>query len=226
MGEMASNLAHELGQPLGAVVNYAQACLRMVCRGSYNVERLSLALQQTVEQAQRAGAIIHRVRDFVRKDRARAECLNLTSLAGETLEFVSSEARGKGVRVAVETIDNLPPVRADRIQIEQVLLNLIFNSIDAMQQARSKARQVTIRFKALEGKVRVTVADTGPGLGKDVVEHIFEPFYTTKDKGMGMGLAICRSIIEAHSGRLWADSASGSGAVFHFTLPVDERRCE
>lgn len=228
MGEMASNLAHELGQPLGAVVNYAQACLRMVCRGTYSVERLSLALQQTVEQAQRAGAIIHRIRDFVRKDRPQAECLNLTSLASETLEFVSSEARGKGVRVAVETTDNLPPVRADRIQIEQVLLNLIFNSIDAMQQARFKARfkarQVTIRFKALEGKVRVTVADTGPGLGKDVVEHIFEPFYTTKDKGMGMGLAICRSIIEAHSGRLWADSASG--AVFHFTLPVDERRCE
>ncbi len=226
MGEMASNLAHELGQPLGAVVNYAQACLRMVSRGTYSVERLSLALQQTVEQAQRAGAIIHRIRDFVRKDRPRAECLNLTSLVRETLEFVSSEARGKGVRVVVAAGENLPPVRADRIQIEQVLLNLFFNSFDAMQQTRSTDRQVTIRFKVVEGKVRVTVADTGPGLGKDIVEHVFEPFYSTKDKGMGMGLAICRSIIEAHSGRLWVESGKGSGAVFHFTLPVDERRCE
>ncbi len=226
MGEMASNLAHELGQPLGAVVNYAQACLRMVRRGTHSAERLSPALQQTVEQAQRAGAIIHRIRDFVRKDRPRAECLDLISLTRETLEFVSSEARSKGVKVAVEAVDDLLPVRADRIQIEQVLLNLIFNSFDAMRQTQSQTRAVTIGFRSMEGKVRVTVADTGPGLGGGVMDRIFEPFYTTKDKGMGMGLAICRSIIEAHSGRLWADSENSAGAVFHFTLPVDEKRCK
>ncbi len=139
---------------------------------------------------------------------------------------MSSEARSKGVNVAVEGVDELPPVRADRIQIEQVLLNLIFNSFDALQQAQSKTRAVTIGFRPMEGKVRVTVADTGPGLGGGVMDRIFEPFYTTKEKGMGMGLAICRSIIEAHSGRLWADSENSAGAVFHFTLPVDEKRCK
>jgi PAS domain S-box-containing protein len=221
MGELASSLAHELNQPLGAVVNYAQACLGMVRSGGGDTDKVITALQETVDQARRAGDIIHRIRDFVQKDTRWFRCLALLAVVNDVRDFIRAELRGKHVSLVIQIKGPLPKVLADRIQIEQVLLNLIFNAMEAMQAADTAHRQIIIVLRALgSDKVQVTVSDNGPGIDAADAEGLFRPFFSTKSHGMGMGLAISRSIIEAHSGRLWAGPGAERGAVFHFTLPA------
>lgn len=221
MGELASSLAHELNQPLGAVVNYAQACLGMVRNAAGDRDKLIAALQETVDQARRAGDIVHRIRDFVQKDNRWFRCLELSAVVNEVRDFIRAELRGKQVSMAIQVKGPLPKVLADRIQIEQVLLNLIFNAMEAMQAADTIDRRITVALRGLGGdRVQVTVSDNGPGIDGADAERLFKPFFSTKRQGMGMGLAISRSIIEAHSGRLWAEPRAEGGAMFHFTLPA------
>jgi PAS domain S-box-containing protein len=224
VGEMASSIAHEINQPLGAVANCAQACVRMVSSGKYSEDKLMNALKLANEQAQRAGKIVHQIRDFARKDTRRHMLVDLDALVKETISFFQPKAREHGVTITLRLPEILPKVYGDRIQIEQVLLNLMFNGIEAMEAAASDRRELMIHCDAYEDdSIKVTITDTGPGLEPKVAARIFEPFFTTKTRGMGLGLAISRTIIESHSGHLWAEKDHPQGAAFCFSLPIDSR---
>jgi PAS domain S-box-containing protein len=221
MGEMASGLAHELNQPLAAISSYCDACLRMIAAGRGSSEKLVNALTQSSAQAQRAGEIIRRLRNLVRKTNTQRTHVELAQLMTEVVELAAAEARRKGVRIALDLDENLCSIMVDVIQIEQVMLNLVCNGIEAIDNARLSVREVKINAHQLgDDQIQVGVVDTGPGIDDQLLKQIFEPFYTTKPGGMGMGLAISRSIVESHNGRLWAESEPGKGAAFRFTLPT------
>ena len=223
MGEMASGLAHELNQPLSAISTYCRAGLRIIDAAKKDIpEKLAHALEQSAIQAQRAGAIIRRMRQFATKSKTQRSRVKLNAVIQDTLDFIEPETRKAGVKVDRELAENLPHVSIDRIQIEQVILNLMRNSLEAMAEGGADRRALTIRTRLIDSsEIQVTVEDTGPGLGS-ATEQIFDTFHSTKEDGMGLGLAISQSIIEAHGGQLWADYRPGPGATFHFTLPVSE----
>jgi hypothetical protein len=222
MGEMASSLAHELNQPLAAVANYCMGCVSRLGSGSYRTEDLLAAMQKASSQAERAGKIIRRMRDFVRKREPNRTQVPLGEIVEEAIGFAEIEARKAGVGIRVELPQDLPPVYADKIMIEQVVLNLVKNGIDSMQQTCAGRRELTVSARANGGRsVEVSIADRGHGISAEQAEKLFTPFYTTKPDGMGMGLNICRSIVEFHDGRLWAQPNSGGGSLFCFTLPLE-----
>ena len=225
MGEMATGLAHELNQPLTAISTYAGAALNMLDSDIKRPELLAEAIKSARDQAQRAGEIIRNLRHFVSKHTSKKTNINLNTLVEEVVSFTEVETRKRGVELQLELSKDLPLISADNVQIEQVLVNLVRNSLDVLENAAIKVRQIAIHTSLNEeGAVQVEVADTGPGMGAETLNHIFESYVSTKgEKGMGMGLSISRSIIEAHSGRFWAESKPGRGATFYFTLPVD--RC-
>jgi two-component system, LuxR family, sensor kinase FixL len=222
MGEMASGLAHELNQPLTAIASYLQACQRLIDAG--NLEKLKPALNSAERQALLAGEIIRRMRAFVSKRKTVIAPTNINALIKEAVGLCEANCRQNSVLLDLELVEPLPDVCVDSVQIEQVLLNLIRNSIEAMAEMPADAdRRLLIETGSREEnqvQIQVTLKDTGPGLAADQVAHIFKPFHTTKPKGMGMGLSISRSIIEAHGGRLWVDADPPGGAAFHFTLPI------
>ena len=221
VSEMASGLAHELSQPLTAIANYCDAALDLLHADSEPPERLVYAVQQALGQTQRAGDIVQHLREFMRKSATEKTWIDLNTLIRETVAFITPEARGNMVTVNLALTDDLPRLWLDKIEIEQVLVNLLHNSIEAMDQADSAARQLTITTHLpTEDTVQVTVQDTGPGLHPDMLKYIFKPFQTTKTNGIGLGLAISHSIIEAHRGRLWTVPNADQGAIFHFTLPI------
>jgi PAS domain S-box-containing protein len=223
MGEMASSLAHELNQPLAAIANYCSGSVKRLAGGGASNDELLGAMQKASVQAERAGKIVRRVRDFVKKNEPQRTSCTLQEIVDEAMGFADIPARNSGVRLTTEIASDLPPVFADRIMIEQVLLNLLKNAIEAMQATAPKDRVVVLSARAEgDGTVAVTVADRGCGIAPDAAGQLFSPFYTTKQEGMGMGLNICRSIIELHEGRLTVESNSGSGSVFRFTLPIGE----
>lgn len=221
MGEMASGLAHELNQPLAAVANYAGACQRMIQSGQ-TPERLLEPLAGIQKQALRASEIIRRLRAFVRKQQPQKLRVSLDGVIHDALLLVKHQANRMDVPLLLEVRQGLPPVAVDAIQIEQVILNIVQNSIDAMQVTPSHLRQILLRaFVNADGLLQVDVRDTGPGMDDELKTKVFDAFVTTKgDRGMGIGLALCRSIIEAHGGRLWVESGVGQGTTFSFTLPV------
>ena len=229
MGEMASTISHELNQPLAAIASYATGCLNLIRIGRPTGD-LTGALEKLEVQAQRAGRIIRRVHDFVRKREPRFAALDVVALVGELAAFLAPDARKAGVEVDLA----LPPapllVDADRILLEQVLFNLMRNAMEAMAATRKPARRldVSARFRPpseadahhADGDVVVEVADRGPGIPPDVADKLFSPFFSTKPEGMGMGLNICRSIVELHQGRLEFTARPGGGTVFTLTLPA------
>lgn len=221
MGEMATFFAHEITQPLSAIANYTRGCVRRLRADVGNREDVLAAMEQVYVQAERAGEIIRRLRSFVRKQEPRLSMVNVNDLVQDVVSFVRAEARDKGITIRMELGDPMDPVMADKIQIEQVMLNLVRNGIDSMNDNNSTRRELTVRtgMTARTG-VEVTVSDTGRGLAPDAAEHVFEPFFTTKPNGMGMGLSISRSIIETHGGRLRATPAPEGGAAFTFSLPA------
>jgi signal transduction histidine kinase len=221
MGEMASSLAHELNQPLTSIYAYAQASLRMLQDGREKSEKFVNAIEQTAKRAEQAGEIIRRIRRFVRKEGIKKTRIKLNAVIEETLEFTKREIREKGITLQLDLEDQLPVVSVDGVQIQQVLLNLIRNSIEALGETKKPAITVSTQ-RVDDTHVRVTVRDSGPGLDKEQIDRIYDAFHTTKQNGMGMGLAISRSIIEAHNGRIWAESQTKQGAIFHFTLPITE----
>lgn len=222
MGEMASTLAHELNQPLAAIANYSMGCVSRLRSPGFNREDLLRTMEKASAQAERAGQIIRRVRDFVRKSEPQRAPVSVREMLDEALAVAEAAAIKRGVRIVMQCDSDLPAVLADRIMIEQVLLNLLRNALDAMEKTPPAQRQITLAARRSEdgGGVTVSVLDRGHGISEEAQARLFEPFYTTKAEGMGMGLNICRSIIEMHQGRLWVEANRPQGSVFHLTLPV------
>jgi len=216
----AAAIAHELNQPLVSISAYSEAALRMLRGGTKSPEKLARALEGAMEQAQRAGRTLHELLDFLHKGEAAAEPIDLNNVVGEALAIAMESGYG-GFRPLLELQPELPLVRANRLQVQKVLVNLLHNSVEAMRQnaAATDAITITVRIMADRNMAQVTVQDSGPGLDADAARRIFEPFFTTKPQGIGLGLAISRALIEAHGGRLWVDPEAGPGATFHFTLP-------
>ncbi|MBA1157413.1 PAS domain S-box protein [Microvirga mediterraneensis] len=218
LGEMASTLAHEINQPLTAITNYLKGCRRILERMEGDtVPMLRDAVNEAGEQALRAGQVIRHLREFVARGESERHIENLPKLIEEASALSLVGAKEQGVRVVFDFDPNAPFVLADRIQIQQVLLNLIRNAIEAMQETERRELRVATR-NVDEGHVELSVADTGPGLAPEVAAQLFQPFVTTKKHGMGVGLSICRTIVEAHGGKIWADSKQGEGTAFRFTL--------
>jgi len=218
MGEMASTLAHELNQPLTAVASYLSGC-RWLLDGKQdnNAAMLRDGVERAAEQALRAGQIIRRLRDFVARGDTDRQAERLSKLIEEANALALVGIKQTGIRVISQASPQIIDVHVDKIQIEQVLINLIRNAIDAMQE--TSIRELTISTKQSSGDmVEVSIADTGPGISQVVAGQLFQPFVTTKLNGMGVGLSISRTIIEAHGGRLWAESNPGGGTIFRFTL--------
>lgn len=218
MGQMAAQLAHELTQPLGAIANFAAGARRRLVAQGADPE-LVAAIDHIATEALRAGTIIRRLRAFIRKDVPQRSSVDINELVREVAELVRGEAREHGIRVELRCAAGLPPVEVDAVQIEQVLLNLVRNALDALRDGGGAAALLRIETQpAGPTGVEVAVHDSGPGIPATVAARIFEPFHTTKPSGLGMGLAISRSIIEAHGGRLWLCPDGDRGATFRFTL--------
>src|ERR1700692_1440298 len=222
MGQLTASIAHEVNQPIAATVTNAQAALRWLRAGSSNLEQVQQSLTSIVEDGTRAGEVIHRIRALMKKAPPRKDRLEINGVIVEIIELTRGEAMKYGISVLTELADHLPVVEADRIQLQQVLLNLIVNALDAMGAPNVGPRQLLISTgKGETSGVLVAVQDSGLGLEAAMLERVFESFYTTKPTGLGLGLSICRSIIEAHGGRLWASTNQRRGAMFQFTLPGD-----
>jgi two-component system, LuxR family, sensor kinase FixL len=219
LGEMASTLAHEINQPLTAITNYLKGSRRLLERmKGEQASMLREAVGKAADQALRAGDIIRRLREFVARGESERRVESLAKLVEDASTLALIGARENGVEVSFRLDAAADLVLADRIQIQQVLVNLIRNAIEVMVET-SERRELEIATVASgEGTVEVSVADTGPGLAPEVAQQLFQPFVTTKRKGMGLGLSICRTIVEAHGGRIWVDPRPGGGTVFRFTL--------
>ena len=224
LGEMASTLAHEINQPLTAIASYLKGCRRLLQRmEGPEVPMLADAVGQAADQALRAGQIIRHLREFVARGEGERHIEGLPKLVEEASALALVGAKERGVHVTFALDPEAPLVLADRIQVQQVLLNLIRNAIEAMQDASRRELRVTTRALPGEGLVEIAVADTGPGLAPEVAERLFQPFVTTKAHGMGVGLSICRTIVEAHGGKILAESRKGQGTCFRFTLRAVDR---
>jgi two-component system sensor kinase FixL len=221
MGEMAAGLAHEINQPLSAIATYARACQRIMIQPDADTDDVIAALEQINAQALRAGEVIRRLRNFVKNREVKREPVDCARLLEDLSTLAETDARLHNIRLRLDCEEPLPTVYADPIQLQQVVLNLVRNAIDAMSEAPEERREVVLSTRMdADGEVEVTVADRGTGLAPEATEHLFNPFFTTKASGTGLGLAISRSIVRAHGGRLWHTPNDDCGVRFHFTLPV------
>jgi PAS domain S-box-containing protein len=219
LGELAASIAHEINQPLSGVVSNASASLRWLSREVPDLEEVRQAVHRIVRDGKRAGEVIARIRALTRKDATPREKLDLNEIIREVLVLAGDKVKKEGVQIQTRFANDLAPVSGDRIQLQQVVLNLVVNGIDAMSAVTERPRQLQITTGNIGAdQVQVTIEDTGTGLDPNTLEKIFEPFYTTKPGGMGMGLSISRSILHSHGGRLWATAKDGPGTVFHFAL--------
>jgi PAS domain S-box-containing protein len=221
MGELATSIAHEINQPLSAIVTNGNACLRWLAGDSPNLDEAREAARRIIRDGNRAGDVIARIRALLRNadtDKAR---LDINQTVQEVVILMQDDAVRKGVALRMELAADVPPVLGDRVQLQQVILNLVMNGIEAMSGVTDRSRDLLIRSRQHESdKVLVAVQDSGVGLQSESLDHLFKAFFTTKPKGMGMGLAISRSIVENHGGRLWATANPDKGATFQFTLPT------
>lgn len=222
LGEMTSGLAHELNQPLCAITTYAQTCLHILQNGECDPERVRYGVTQIVKQAELASEIFRRLRNFARKGEIQRQPVSIDTVMREVIGFVSAEAQQKLIRLHHSVSDDLATVLGDAIQIEQVLLNLVRNAMEAVLELPEPRRKISISGSSRKpGWITVEIRDSGPGCPQAMAERLFEPFVTSKDDGLGIGLSISQGIIEAHGGSLWLAENSSQGAVFAFTLPVD-----
>ena len=223
MNEMASVLAHEINQPLAASLTYTQASLRLLRAAPGAPPEVIEAMQGAAAEADRAGEVVRHLRAFARKGQIQTESADINALIRETLELVSIEARRESILLRLELQDALPPARVDRVQIQQVVLNLVRNAIDAIRAHGSTSREVLVRSALVpKQRIEISVHDTGPGISNKLAGQIFKPFFTTKTAGLGIGLAICNSIVESHGGRLWMDGEDAAGATFRLSFPLGE----
>jgi two-component system sensor histidine kinase DctS len=221
MGEMASAIAHELNQPLSAIASYTTGCLNLLEKGTDVVGDLREALQKTSQQAQRAGHIIRRVHEFVRKSEPTRSAVHINAVVEEAVGFAEAEAHKRRVKIGTQLTADDPVLQADRLLLQQVLLNLLRNGMDAMSATPPEKRELLVTTERAGETMTVGVLDHGCGLSPEVQERLFDAFFTTKAEGMGMGLNICRSIMEIHRGRVWAEPARDGGTAFFFSLPVE-----
>jgi C4-dicarboxylate-specific signal transduction histidine kinase len=223
LGELAASIAHEVNQPIAAVVTNAGAGLRWLSAQPPNLDEVRLALGRIVTDGGRASEVLDRIRALVKKAPLRQEKLDINDAILEVIALTRSEVQSNSILLRTELSSALPGVPGDRVQVQQVLLNLIVNAIEAMRGANGGRRDLAIRsaYDRTNG-VLVSVQDSGPGLDAQSIDRLFRAFYTTKAEGLGMGLAISRSIIEAHGGRLWATPNDGRGALFQFSLPASD----
>ncbi|HEY2186899.1 MAG TPA: ATP-binding protein [Xanthobacteraceae bacterium] len=220
MGQLTASIAHELKQPMTAVRTDASAALRWLDKTPPDLAEVREALARVVTATDRAGEVGNRIGALVSKAPPRKEVLDLNEAILDVIVLTHSEAVKTGVTVRTQLAPRLPRIQGDRVQLQQVMLNLIVNGIQAMSDGADEQSELLISTEDTEGGARVRVQDSGPGLSSEKLERLFEPFYTTKPNGMGMGLLICRSIIEAHGGRLWATGHASHGAVFQFNIPA------
>jgi C4-dicarboxylate-specific signal transduction histidine kinase len=221
LGQLAASIAHEVTQPIGSVRNNARAALNFLDR--QNLGEVKAMLECVVADADRAGDIVHRIRDHIKKAPPRKDRVDLNEAVNEVILLARSAITENGVSVQTFLTEEPLLVQADRVQVQQVVSNLILNAVEAMGSVEEGPRELLIKTEQHQPNgVLVAVRDSGPGIDPEHLERVFDAFYTTKSNGVGMGLSICRSIIEAHGGRLWADANEARGAVFQFTLPNAE----
>lgn len=221
MGEMASSIAHEVNQPLTAIATYTQACARMLRAGTTDTNETLEILERVTDEAIRAGDIIQRLRSLVRRRGSTRTVCDLNDLIRDLEHLASVDTRLHDVNLDLQLFDDLPMVLVDGVQIQQVVLNLIRNGVDAMQDNQDEDRKIVVRTVLLDdGKVELSVADTGCGLAPDSEEELFQPFFTTKRDGLGMGLSVSRSIVTSHGGQMWFSRNEDVGTTFFVTIPV------
>jgi signal transduction histidine kinase len=221
MGQLAASIAHEVNQPLAAVVTNAEAALRWLDARPESLEEARQALSRIVDNGNRAGDVLGRIRTLIKKAPPQHDALDINDTVLEVVALTRDEMRRSGVSLQTRLAKDLPLVQGDRVQLQQVILNLIVNAVEAMRGMSEGPRELRIGSeKDGSNRVLVTVRDSGPGLSLESSDHLFDAFYTTKTGGMGMGLSICRSIVEAHEGKMWAAANAPQGAVFQFTLPT------
>ena len=220
-GQMAAALAHELNQPLTAIANYLRGAHRLLDAPIPELPRVRDAMGLAAQQAMRAGEIIRRLRAFVARGEMRRQAESVTKLIEEASALALLGARERNVHVTLRLPADLPEAMVERVQVQQVLLNLMRNAVEAMDTM--ERRELTVQAEPQGDTLRVSVSDTGPGLAPEVAAQLFQPFVTTKEEGMGIGLSICRTIIESHGGQIWTEPNPGGGTVFRFTLPLAPR---
>lgn len=221
LGEMSSGLAHELNQPLAAISNYSQGCIRRIQSNTAETASLVQAMERITSEANRASDIITRLRRFVRKEELQHTCLALNSVVQDVMELVDFEFKNHGISVQSHLAKNLPEICIDTIQIQQVLVNLIWNAIEAMGDNPEHNRKLNIDTALAEDDtVEITVCDNGYGISEDVEKQLFNQFFTTKEHGLGIGLSISRNIIEDHGGKIWSEQNPEGGSIFKLSLPI------
>jgi PAS domain S-box-containing protein len=219
MGQLTASIAHEVNQPIVATITNANAAMRWLDRPAPDLDQAKQALGRILRDGTRAGAVVQRIRSLIKKEPTRDDCIDMSAAVREVIELSRAEAVKSGVSVQTELAEALPVIRGNRVDLQQVILNLILNAIEAMSEVTEGLRELRITTGETEsGDVLVSVSDTGPGLSPVVQENLFKAFYTTKANGLGLGLSICRSTVEAHGGRLSASANAPRGAVFQFTL--------
>ena len=220
-GQLTASISHEVNQPIAAAVTNAHAAMRWLRAQRPDFEEVRQALGRILDNGNRAGEVISRIRALIKKAPPRKDDVTINDAILEVVALTHGEAMKNGVSVRTQLAEGLPPIEGDRVQLQQVILNLIINAIEAMSGMSEGAREVLISTgKAESDAVHVGVRDSGPGLAPAALERLFDAFYTTKPSGLGLGLSICRSIIEAHGGRLWATTNLPRGAIFQFTVPA------
>jgi C4-dicarboxylate-specific signal transduction histidine kinase len=220
MGQLTTSITHEVNQPITAAVTYALAARRFLSAEPPNVREVDDALSLIVKEGNRAGEVVGRIRALIKKAPARKDAVEINDAILEVIALTRAEAENNGVSVRTQLAEGLPRVQGDRVQLQQVLLNLIINAIEAMRDVGEDERELLISTHSEPDGVSVEVRDSGPGFVPADLDRVFEAFYTTKSSGLGLGLSICRSIIEAHNGRLWASPNAPRGAIFRFIAPA------
>jgi two-component system, LuxR family, sensor kinase FixL len=224
LGEIATSLAHELNQPLTAIMTNARAALRMMESGIINIGETKGILEDIYADGQRAGDIVRRMREPLKRGSSTLELLDVNSLIKEIYRLVRNDAALSGVTIDLKPAPGLPKVKGDRTQLRQVILNLVINALDSVKETVSGPKWIEICCSAPTDKlIRVEISDSGPGISEGSRQHLFEPFYTTKPDGLGVGLSISRNLVEAHGGRIWQENQVEGGSRFVFTLPVDQK---
>jgi len=220
VSELSASIAHELNQPLGAILNNAETGTIILTSPSPNLDEIKTILDEIRRDDQRATEVIRRLRRLLGKSAIEAQNIDLNEAVREVFEFLAAQAAARDVKLNSRPAQAPLRVSGDRIQLQQVILNLVVNGMDAMIGAANGRREVTSSTSVDQASATISIADSGPGVPSDKLKAVFEPFFTTKDDGMGMGLSIARTIVEAHGGRIWAENHTAGGAVFHVSLPL------
>src|SRR5581483_4397669 len=224
MGELTASIAHEINQPITAVVTNGHACLQWLSTTPPNLEKVQQSAESIIQDGTRAGAVITRIRALFRREEPVKNWVDVNQVVQELVEFLRHEASSRGISIRTELSSAVPEIEVDRIQLQQVILNLVMNAMDAFSEGSTPGKKIVIRSRQQgTNELLIAVEDCGAGIRPETLDKIFDPFFTTKPNGIGMGLSISRSIVESHRGRLWASPNPSGGAILQFTLPAQRR---